>query len=84
MLTPEQELVLQSLLIRTTESLAAYRREYPELQLASFHFAPDGAWIAVEHEEQEVWVDDEANETSNVKDIVIRKSPACTQILLKL
>ena len=73
MLTPEQELVLQSLLIRTTESLAAYRREYPELQLASFHFAPDGAWIAVEHEE-----------LLAISERLIRKSPACSQILLKL
>lgn len=79
-MTTEEQIVLESLLIRTTEMLAGYRREYPELlNTASFHFSPDSAWISNEHE---VLSTEHANGQNNVT--VIRKSPACHEILLKI
>jgi len=72
-LTPEQETVLQSFLMRKATEWQQYVKEYPELlEHASYHIAPDGAWIAVEHE------------FDISHDIILRKSPACSQLITKI
>ena len=73
-ITPEQELVLQSFLARKAQEWQEYVKEYPELlSLASYHIAPDGGYIAIEHEE-----------TQGTHGAIFRKSPACTTIITKL
>lgn len=84
-LTPEQELVLQSFLARKATEWQEYVKEYPELlSLASYHIAPDGGYIAIEHERQEVMIDSEQHQDTLMTDIIIRKSPACTTVITKL
>lgn len=76
-LTPEQQIVLQIFLIRQAEKWQQYQREYPGLlDLASYHIAPDGAWISVEHEIDE-------RQGPNMCG-VIRLSPACTHLVTKI
>ena len=77
-LTPEQTIVLQSFLIRAAEQWQQYQREYPGLlDLASYHVAPDGAWIAVEHEVHCI-------STGPTNLMAIRLSPACTHLVTKI
>ena len=84
-ITPEQELVLQSFLARKAQEWQEYVKEYPELlSLASYHIAPDGGYIAIEHERQEVMIDSEQHQDTLMTDIIIRKSPACTNVITKL
>lgn len=71
---PELETVLQSFLMRKAKEWQEYVKEYPELlKFASYHIAPDGAWIAIEHEE-----------TQGTHGAIFRKSPACTTTITKL
>ena len=80
-LTPEQTIVLQSFLIRAAEQWQQYQREYPGLlDLASYHVAPDGAWIAVEHEQ----VCKNPFADMDMEYQVIRLSPACTHLVTKI
>jgi len=79
-MTPELETVLQSFLVRKTQEWQQYVREYPELALTSVHIAPDSAWIALEHEEQEVVENNGLFKTGQI----IRKSPACATIITKI
>lgn len=75
-LTPEQQIVLQSFLIRQSEMWQQYQREYPGvLDLASYHIAPDGAWISVEHED--TGMNPEGSQ-------IIRLSPACSHLVTKI
>lgn len=84
MLTPEQETVLQSFLMRKTQEWQQYCKEYPELlKWASYHITPDGCWVSVEHEQMQKASDrllDDGTPTGQI----IRKSPACTTIVTKL
>lgn len=82
MITPELQTVLQSFLARKATEWQQYVREYPELALASYHIAPDGGYIAVEHEEVLV-TNDCGNATGNGLQL-FRLSPACTQVITKL
>lgn len=80
-LTPEQAIVLQSFLIRQAEMWQQYQREYPGvLDLASYHIAPDGAWISVEHEQicKNPFAD------MDLQYQVIRLSPACSHLVTKI
>lgn len=83
-LTEEQQIILQSFLIRQTELWRQYQREYPGvLDLASYHIAPDGAWISVEHEHhRELNLTNPAREHDTVT--VIRLSPACSHLVTKI
>lgn len=82
-LTPEQQIVLQSFLIRQTEAWQQYQHEYPALlSLASYHIAPDGAWIAVEHEKV---VDGPLVKDDNLQQWqLLRLSPACHTVVAKI
>lgn len=69
----------QELLIELQQHIAEYVRKHPDLQLASFHVAPDAAWISIEHEEHKV-----NPLSSNSPTHIIRKSPSCHTIITKL
>jgi len=80
-LTPEQTIVLQSFLIRQSEQWRQYQREYPGLlDLASYHVAPDGAWVAVEHERQS----SQECPDGTAESFIFRLSPACTHLVTKI
>jgi hypothetical protein len=80
-MTPEQtQAELQAMLIQLSEVVAAFRKQHPELlDLASFHVAPDGAWISLEHE-----VDIINHMEMNQQTQIIRLSPACSTIVAKI
>lgn len=81
MITPELQTVLQSFLARKATEWQQYVREYPELALASYHIAPDGGYVAVEHEQVQTAG---ANEDGTPTGPIVRLSPACTQVITKL
>jgi len=73
--TPE---AIQSNLITLAGAVQQLRIKL-NIPLASFHFAPDGAWCSLEHE-----VNDDNGKLQDEQFSIIRKHPGCSTTLAKI
>lgn len=75
-MTPQQESELVGFLADITKQFTEFQKFHRELlENASLHICPDQSWISVEHE---------TDTTPNNPQYIIRKSPACHQIIVKI